>query len=824
MVDNVSDAPIGRGQPININEADVNIASARAVRLNPSTGDPVSAEEDLLRDVRSSVDSETSTLQKEFNQLRGQMTELIDAVKSQARLASTGGGGGGAEGAADAMKEMGSPASIANIRASVKGFHNVSTVLDLYETKLMNMAKTEEERKQAIEEEISTIKDEERKRERHTQLLRENNLYLGEFVKDMGKLVKSGFLVQFRRNLEELPNELFRMGESLGDFRGAFSDVKRDLQEYDQLLKSGQVSLDDFVTQLGSGVRGLMSLDATVEAMNKSMQANAVTPFVTFGNTLHEVRQNLFDFRETLEAQGFDWASAMDTTEMSAAMIELVGIERRSSLQSGIENITTRRSTFEQLQLMREIAFSTGKSLDQLIDINRKTAEELSELEALGAVSQTTRQNAQNLINFLKAQGPEGDAVAQSIMSSLQFGEQGLAVAMSKDANLRILMQQNPEFREVFQRLTAGKQMNLQDTLAPLQSLQARGGITLPDIKAFEGIGADRRQLGGVAAGVNAIFTNFDDRMAAFQDAQEGTFSGLDDTFREFRDFMKQNLPDAATNMLILATAIGANIFALGKNTLALLGGGGSIGGRGRGGVGRAAATIGGTAGAAGAARFAAGGGSLAGATTSMGAQIGPAVAAQQGGRSGFRLPSIGPKGGSLAAIAAGMLAEPIGQAVGGDTGGEIGSVAGDVIGMAGTGALIGSFIPGIGTAIGAGIGGLVGLGMNASNIEQMFSGDVPKTTGVGPMQAAIPRAPTEGAAGRAMVTMLAKDVNLQQEILRVLMEGNEISQGIKSKIGFDGGSSTTSPTPGGRPPRPQSIDMRGKKAPFAEKMPAAIS
>ena len=396
MVDEVSDSPIGRGQPINVNNADVQIKSARAVRLDISTGDIKTQEIDLLAEVARATSAQTQTLEKTFGEIKGGLSEsdinkITEAIKAGMIAAGTSASAaaGGGEGAA----HPGTPTvSQADVRATVKGFHIVSETLNKYTESLDILNRTTKQTEARLDELTKTLGSSEKAEEALRKEVENARGAFSEFHKDMGAFVKSGATVQLRRNFENLTTSMFKFGETLTDVRGSFRNVSQDFKKYDALLKSGQVNLDDFVTQIGSTVQGTLSLDHTIDAMEKAMQAGAVTPFAILGSTLTEVRQNLFDFREGLATEGFDWASALDTTEFSAAAIELVGIERRASLQADINNIDTRRNVAEQLRTMQSIGFMTGKSLDQLVEINRKTAEELTELEALGAVSQTTRQ------------------------------------------------------------------------------------------------------------------------------------------------------------------------------------------------------------------------------------------------------------------------------------------------------------------------------------------------------------------------------------------------------------------------------------------------
>jgi len=808
VVDEVSDSPIGRGQPINVNSADVQIKSARAVRLDISTGDIKTQEIDLLAEVARSTSAQTKTLEKTFGEIKGGLSDsdinkITEAIKSGMIAAGTSATAAGGEGA---VHPGTASISQADVRATVKGFQIVSETLNKYTDSLDILNRTTKETDARLAEPTIKLKDSSKAEEALREEVENAKGAFSEFHKDMVSFIKSGATVQLRRNFENLATSMFRFGETLTDVRGSFRNVSQDFKKYDALLKSGQVNLDDFITQIGSTVQGTLSLDHTIDAMEKAMQSGAVTPFATLGSTLTEVRQNLFDFREGLATEGFNWASALDTTEFSAAAIELVGIERRASLQADINNIDTRRNVAEQLRTMQSIGFMTGKSLDQLVEINRKTAEELTELEALGAVSQTTRQNTQSFMNFLKAQGAGGEAIANIIGKSLRYGERGLAVAMSEDATLRTLFQQNPEFREVFNRLTSGRAVGLQEAAAPLQQIQQRGGITLPDVRAFKGIGIDQREAGGVAVGINEIFTDFNKRMGKFTDAQEGPLAKADDAIRSIEDVIKQNLPKAATNMLNLVIALGANVIALWANTAAL--GAGLFGrmfGRGKGGIGAAASTA--VAGKgiaskgiqASAAATMAGKGALAG----VGMTPGIASTAAKMGLAGSVL-----KGGG------GLLAKALpglGTAI---SGGLAVSdfMEGDMLGGVGhSAAAIASLFPGIGTAIAFAIeGGLLAREITGEDAPEM-------KPGAGPTTAAIPKAPGTSSGGKGMIQLMQQEITVLQTMLSVMVTGNEISQDIRNRISLGAGPVVEGPNPGGRAPagRTRSRD----NAPFADRL-----
>jgi hypothetical protein len=840
VVDEVSDSPIGRGQSIKVNDADVQM-SAKAVRLDVSSGDIITAQETLLQEVCQCISAQTTILKKEFADLKAtikasgggmgggsdQMENLIDAVKAQGRLVSAGGGGGGAGGGGggeNVISELGDPATIANIRASVKGFHVVSETLDRYQKALEITNRTTKQTEQRLKKLTETLGDSEKAEEalaKETKIAREA---FSKFHKDMGRFVTSGVMVQIQRTFEDLATTLFRFGERLGDVRGAWGDVKRDLEQYDSLLKSGQVNLLDFATQLGSGTRGLMSLDATVEAMNKSMQANAVTPFATMGDTVDEIRASLFQFRENLELEGFDWKAAMDSAEMTSAMIELAGLERRASVSSDIRDIDTRRNVGAQLKVMQDISFVTGKSLNELIEINRKVAEEVTELEVLGAVSQSTAANLKNLGVFFEAQGKEGAPAYQAILKLFKYGESGIPKALAENPGLAVMIQQNPELMQTANKIMGGR-TNLQDIMDPLRSMQNRGGLRHPDITQLEGAKIDRADLAATKMSFNAIFTNIDERLAKFD--PDAPTSRWDDMFRGFQDTIKQNFPDAATNMIILAGAVALNTAALLKNTWALLFGGlfrgiGKLFGRSAGAASGASAGVGAAgAGIAGASvmknmRASASsmlrGSSLAGATTSLGAagagvKAGAGVVGMAGGAARA--------GGSLLA----KLVPGLGTAI---SGGLAVSdfMEGDVLGGVGhSAAAIASLFPGIGTAIAFAIEG----GLLARELTGEDTGEAQAPSG--PESAGIPRAPSGRTGSKNMAQMMSEEIGVLRDMLSVLVAANEINRGIKDKISLGGNPSVVGPEPGGRPSSQTTTGRsRGPNPAFATRIPAGSS
>ncbi len=748
---------------VNVGHAQVD--SAQFSRADIQTGEIKSIEGDILAQVRDAITDQTESLGKSFNKsIDDCCKNMIAAVKA----GGTGGGGGGTGGGprttddtslkevVNAIRALGPQIAMGGGGDGEGGGSGVDPASLARVRRTQALSDALEDSGQRLGVQLDVL--EEQLRENLTETIREFNATI---IKTMGSFT--------RWNVAQ--------DEITGRFRTAL-----DLAS-SSMLNMSDIFIEDTIKVLSLGFADLGdSAIHTAQTIRKLADEGITSPMRLVQGDVQDVADEFKRLRGEAEDFGLDlFARGISFDQQNELLTTLIDEQRRGSIQEDFRSFETRQLAMEQLKFLGMVADNTGQSLQALLASQQEQAKTFEELQALGII---TQEEAQSFKAMASAVPPEMRPLLQKIAES--------------GGNTAVFAQ---KFPDLFEDLTKIGQQDLITQIGGL-ARSGMGGTELANsvVNTLQsGLGNVAGMFGREAASLMFQgreiqgFVSGAGRLAEFQENM-GRQSPFVKAWTKFGDFFTNTFP---IQWLKSISALAFNTVAIWANTFAHMRGAGifaKVGSlfRGVGGwMKRLPGAIGRVIAGGGAASGALNMGKLATATTSLGAQVGPAVAG----------------GGAMAAGGAGMMGKLGGALKGlGKVAGGVGTVAlvgkdlydlsqGDTSGE-NTGALIGTAIGG---ALGAGVGALFGgvgavpgamIGASLGNWLGEMAGGAISPGEPGSKSTAPTRAPMRPqTAQQGVVLHLIRQTELlsgiSSKMERSISVQSDIAAGI-NKIGFE--------------------------------------
>lgn len=560
-----------------IRRANVGVAKVRDAqfsRADIQTGEIKSLEGDILSEIKKSIDTQTQTLCDSFKKSikdgcsggkggkggkgggggsggsggggrgtgKGKDDAIINALKeiNSAVLAlgpqiamaggegGDGGGGGGGFGGSRRYRALSN--SIEELGQSVDDAGNVTYKLT------MSMDKIEEQIRENLNETIRNLNAE------MTKTIR-SFTHLSTFTDEVTDRFKKGM---------ELASS------SLLDFSDMYWEDTKKL--------------------VGAGDFG-DSLVKTAEQIRKAVQDGVTSPMMMVQGDVRDVAREFKTLRADAESFGLDMYARVGWEEQNVLLGSLIDEQRRGSMQADFKDQGTRERAMEQLKFMTMVADNTGRSVKELMEMNKEQAKTFAELQGIGVI---TKEQAETFKMMSKSAPPEVQGLLQKIAES-----SGSSAVFSQ------------KFPDLFEDLSKLGQQDLIQKLNDLSTSGLRGdelanaqtsilkealGDTAGKFgKEASAIMFQGREIQGLIGGVS--------QMAKFQEGK-GHKSPIIRAVNELGDFLENTFPLEWAKSIF---ALSANTIAVTANTIAQwksnrgIGGGGGGGrrGRGRGGGGR---------------------------------------------------------------------------------------------------------------------------------------------------------------------------------------------------------------------------------------------
>lgn len=336
-----------------------------------------------------------------------------------------------------------------------------------------------------------------------------------------------------------------------------------------QVSQGGLIDITALYEDLGAGLfKNRDALQSTVETLVELREQNTLL-IGTLGTNLTEVAETFKRNRQTIEdAFGDDFLGRIPFEEQNEVLTQILGQARRAGVKGEASAILESRSTREQLDNLKTIAFMTGKTVKEIMKLQEQTSMELDELAFNNLLTQEQATKAKLTETMLNESGQGG--ISQFARGIIEAG--GIEMAMKNEGFAALAGV--PGNMERIQTILDGYLSGTGEgadaatvAASELESLnlskQAMGELRklMPELKQvglMQGAAARRINEGG-AGGFAAA--ELETKKA------EGTLgASIQSTYNDVKEFLKNNLGEGGA----LAIALGLNTIAVAANTIAL--------------------------------------------------------------------------------------------------------------------------------------------------------------------------------------------------------------------------------------------------------------
>lgn len=552
-----SDSSTERGSPVNIETS----GNVTVTRKDVATGDVKDIQADLLKALCDCIDKQTDTLK---NVLENTKKEVVDAVKA--------GGTGGA----------GDPETFKSMERSLKGILSKNTGSG-GGGEGGGGGGSEGGQSHAGAKIAEEVYDEAREA---AAIFKKTSL---PAFKRFGKLFNKGVMSQFENNMLSVNQKVISFGQSLTDIQGA---TRKTMGVIDEMFKSGQGGMIDvtaLLTDLGAGLaRNRDALSATLPVVQEFADKQRML-IGTLGSNLEDVARSFKENREAAkEAFGNDFLERIPFDELNAIQTTMLEQQRRAGVKATDAEILTSQRSRNQMQLLKDISFATGKTVEEVIKLQEEEGMTLEELRYNNLITEAQKKTMLDQATFFKGQGLEGiselmQQIAEEGGTTMFKNVEGAALMMGQGNNDALIN----EMYKLTQSAEGRTPEGLQRMIELAEQIE---GLDM----GVEGGSALRKDSGGMAEKFGMMSINATRAFTAMEEAgitvasiraeqikTEGNAGGsAQGLFNTIKETLINNLGGGGD----LAIAIALNTGALIINSAALMKGalGGMMGGAGK--------------------------------------------------------------------------------------------------------------------------------------------------------------------------------------------------------------------------------------------------
>ncbi len=538
-----SESSTERGSPVNVNTS----GDVTVTRKDVATGDIKELHTDLLQKLIECCDKQTTTLESALKTTKDELLKATlgsktkeekewaaDMLKSNKAIAAKASGGGGGGGDGDGGGG-GAGSGFVQAQAATKQW----TVME-------KAAKTFEDTGMPA-------------------------------FKNFFDIFTVGAATQFEQNILNINRAVLDFGASLMDVSGA---ARKTMGTIDEMFKAGQGGMIDvtaLLTDLGAGLaRNRDALSATLPVVQEFADKQRML-IGTLGANLEDVARSFKENREAAkEAFGNDFLERIPFDELNAIQTTMLEQQRRAGVKATDTEILTSQRSRNQMQLLKDIAFATGKTVAEVIKLQEEEGMTLEELRHNNLISEEQKKTMMDQAVFFKSQGLEG--ISELMMQIAEEGGpemfqnvEGAALMMDQGNNAALVKEmyrinQSAEGRtpEGIQRMVElAEQIEGLDYGAEAGAFLRKDSGGMAEKFSMMSINATRAFLAMEEAGLTVA--SIREEQLKTEGGAGGTAQGM---FNTFQEVIKNNLGGGGD----LALALGLNTGAIILNTLAIAG------------------------------------------------------------------------------------------------------------------------------------------------------------------------------------------------------------------------------------------------------------
>jgi hypothetical protein len=559
----------------NISAQRQNVGDMQVQRLNVATGEEKTGETDLLGEVRNAINIQTNTLTsilgKILSSANTQNTSNGDATRSFAvlneilntnkqlvsvtRTTQSGGDGGGGGSLSDSVVQ-------ARLASTARDY-----IIRIFDEPL-ELVRTKAEKERQIDRQKHASSSAEK--QKHIANIAKLDNTIEKITESMEKtqtsmygIFSQGLHDQFRGNLVSMIESVQSVTSNLMNFTNVTREVSEKFNTSTSIATSGVANLADVLTDIAPGFRrDGDNLRDTFELVRNSLNNNMISPVGVIGTNLMEVSENIRQARNSIRAGGASAIERMGYEESNEAIVNLLDLERQSSVTADLRNTTTQQNIGRQLRLAQLIASNTGRTAAEVIKSNSAKESELRGLSAAGGLTasdQTAFSRAQKILEGRNLTGMS-DLLQQVGMAG---GSTTAFLSQNESARTDLaIMGQLGTLNQLMSTVRGSSGISDIDLANKLMAINKQFGNN-----RYTGV-AGAMKISGFGRGLASQGNYSADFVPVKPDANQALFN-------DFKDIISNIVPLGEGK---LALAIGANTVALGINTLALMGGVGGLG------------------------------------------------------------------------------------------------------------------------------------------------------------------------------------------------------------------------------------------------------
>jgi hypothetical protein len=202
-------------------------------------------------------------------------------------------------------------------------------------------------------------------------------------------LFSEGAGAQFNQNMLAVNKKLIDFGRTLMDIGGAARKTMGSIEEMFKAGQGGMIDITALYEDLGAGlIKNRDALSATLPVVQKFAEKQKLL-IGTLGTNLEDVARSFKENREAAkEAFGNDFLERIPFDELNAIQTTMLEQQRRAGVKATNAEILTSQDSRNQMQLLKDISFATGKTVEEIINLQEEAGMTLAELKFNGLISE----------------------------------------------------------------------------------------------------------------------------------------------------------------------------------------------------------------------------------------------------------------------------------------------------------------------------------------------------------------------------------------------------------------------------------------------------
>lgn len=367
-----------------------------------------------------------------------------------------------------------------------------------------------------------------------------------------------GAIIEANYNLRTFSDRLLQFGKniaSMSHIEGYIAEMFENIRVTNStgMLNFWDVATNDIQRMFKDSSD---SLTNTLELVRKRAE-EGMSPMLLTGRRILDFSEAMVKTRQNVRAEGFAFDERMNFKVMNDVLLDLYESQRSRGIKEDITSSVTARNFRQQLAFYDVIAQNTGKTVDELVKQNADIRSKIDGFVADRQIDPMLGQGLEQTYTLLKSLG-------QTELADIVSG------IASAGGSMELYRSQNPDKSQVitsrgldgfFNQLVSQARMGSIDPVTRAEMLR--------DMVTNAYMQTGNRSAGLVyAANKDDQITNAIAQMGkigeGFEQLKESNEKGIMSLVRQAYEYVTNTIP------LKFIASVGANVTALGANTLAL--------------------------------------------------------------------------------------------------------------------------------------------------------------------------------------------------------------------------------------------------------------